>query len=60
MGAGSWPRLRSRFVSYYRVEEIEKAQQCAIQFVIAEKDGEARVETHRLAQEWFDKYLKGR
>jgi hypothetical protein len=21
--------------------------------------GEARMETHKLAQEWFDKYLKG-
>jgi dienelactone hydrolase len=86
--------IRSRFVSYYPVEEIEKARQCAIQFVIAEKEelfdnkdhaiaaynrfkgpknlvtipkithygvyGEARVETHRLAQEWFDKYLTSR
>jgi len=30
--------VRSRFVAYYPVEEVDKAPQCAMQFVIAEKE----------------------
>jgi dienelactone hydrolase len=30
--------IRSRFVGYYPVEEVDKASQCAMQFLIAEKE----------------------
>ncbi len=30
--------IRSRFVGYYPVEEVDKAPQCAMQFLIAEKE----------------------
>jgi pimeloyl-ACP methyl ester carboxylesterase len=30
--------IRSRFVAYYPVEEVDKAPQCAMQFLIAEKE----------------------
>jgi Dienelactone hydrolase and related enzymes len=86
--------IRSRFVGYYPVEELDKAPQCAMQFLVAEKEelfdnkdhgiaaferakgpknlvtipkithygiyNEARVQAHRLAQDWFDKNLKAR
>jgi dienelactone hydrolase len=84
--------IRSRFVTYYPVEEVDKAPQCAMQFVVAEKEElfdnkdhgvlayqrakgpknlvtvpnithygiyyEAWDQAHKLALEWFDKYLK--
>ncbi len=84
--------IRSRFMFYAPVDEVQMAGNCAMQFVIAGKEelfdnkdhalkayalvkgpknlvtipnithygiyGEARVQTHKLAQEWFDKYLK--
>ncbi len=86
--------MRSRFVTYYPVEELDKAPQCAMQFLVAEKEElfdnkdhgvlayqrakgpknlvtvskithygiyyEAWDQAHKLALEWFDKYLKGR
>jgi dienelactone hydrolase len=86
--------IRSRFVEYHPVEEVDKASQCAMQFVIAEKEElfdnkdhgvlayqrakgpknlvtvpkithygiyyEAWDQSHKLAQEWFDKHLKAR
>ena len=30
--------IRSRFVAYYPVEEVDKAPQCAMQFLVAEKE----------------------
>ena len=84
--------IRSRFVEYHPVEEVDKAPQCAMQFVIAEKEElfdnkdhgvlayqrakgpknrvtvpkitrygiyyEGWDQSHKLAVEWFDKYLK--
>jgi hypothetical protein len=81
-------------VAYDPVEEVDKAPQCAMQFVIAEKEElfdnkdhgvlayqhakgpknlvtvpkithygvyyEAWAQAHKLALEWFDKYLKAR
>ena len=86
--------IRSRFVEYYPVEQVDKAPQCAMQFVTAEKEElfdnedhgvlayqrakgpknlvtipkithygiyyEAWDQSHKLAQEWFDKHLKAR
>jgi uncharacterized protein len=84
--------IRARFALYAPVEELDRAPQCAMQFVIAEKEElfdnrdhaikayarvqgpknlvtipkithygiyyEARDQAHKLAREWFEKWLK--
>jgi dienelactone hydrolase len=84
--------IRDRFLNYHPVDEVAMAPNCAMQFVIAEKEElfdnrehaikaynlakgpknlvvapkithygiytEAFQQAHKLAEEWFDKYLK--